>query len=143
MKRAELQQLAEDRLQDAEVLLAAGRWTAAYYLAGYAVECGLKACVLAHLEQVGMLFEDKKQMKNLIDDYFTHEIDRLVDLAELEVDRGLAIAGNAAMGDNWNIVKDWKESSRYKQASPAQAQALIHAITDVANGVMPWIKAHW
>ena len=28
-----------------KVLLDAGRYPAAYYLVGYAVECGLKACV--------------------------------------------------------------------------------------------------
>jgi HEPN domain-containing protein len=45
MNRTDLQILAEDRLKDAEVLLASGRFGAAYYLAGYAVECGLKACI--------------------------------------------------------------------------------------------------
>jgi HEPN domain-containing protein len=43
--RFELRQLAEDRIADAAILLAGGRWSGAYYLAGYAVECGLKACV--------------------------------------------------------------------------------------------------
>ena len=38
VNRLELRQLAQDRLQDAAVLLAAGRWSGAYYLAGYAVE---------------------------------------------------------------------------------------------------------
>jgi len=33
------------RLKDAEVLLQKGRNEAAYYLAGYAVECALKACI--------------------------------------------------------------------------------------------------
>ena len=36
-----MQQLAEDRILDAASLLAVGRWSGAYYLAGYAVECGL------------------------------------------------------------------------------------------------------
>ncbi len=35
MNRADLQRLANDRIADAKVLLAARRWTAAYYLAGY------------------------------------------------------------------------------------------------------------
>jgi HEPN domain-containing protein len=41
----ELRQLAEERLLDAAALLAARRWAGAYYLAGHAVECGLKACI--------------------------------------------------------------------------------------------------
>ena len=43
MNRRDLQQLADDRVLDAEALLNAGRWAAAYYLSGYAVECALKA----------------------------------------------------------------------------------------------------
>ncbi len=43
MNRAELQRLAKDRLLDAKALFAARRWSGAYYLAGYAVECALKA----------------------------------------------------------------------------------------------------
>ena len=49
MDRLQWQQLAERWLVDAKALLDAHRWSAAYYLAGYAVECGLKACVLARV----------------------------------------------------------------------------------------------
>jgi hypothetical protein len=45
MNRAELQQLAEARLADAQVLLEAGRLDGAYYLLGYVVECALKSCI--------------------------------------------------------------------------------------------------
>jgi hypothetical protein len=45
MTRTEFQELAEVRLKEAETLLAAGLWDGAYYLAGYAVECAVKACI--------------------------------------------------------------------------------------------------
>jgi len=45
VNKVEWRALAEARVLDAEALLAASRWPAAYYLIGYAVECGLKACV--------------------------------------------------------------------------------------------------
>src|SRR5204863_304605 len=45
VNRTEFQQLAEVRIKEAEALLAAGLWDGAYYLAGYAVECGLNACI--------------------------------------------------------------------------------------------------
>lgn len=45
MNRTQLQILAEERARDAEALLNAGRWSGAFYLAGYAIECGLKACI--------------------------------------------------------------------------------------------------
>ena len=41
--RATFQQLAEERLAEARALLKAGHPSGAYYLAGYAVECALKA----------------------------------------------------------------------------------------------------
>ena len=44
--RAEWQQLAEDRILDAQAHLAVARWSAAYYLIGYAVECGLNSKLL-------------------------------------------------------------------------------------------------
>ena len=45
MNRNEFQELAEVRIGEAGVLLAGGKSDGAYYLAGYAVECALKACV--------------------------------------------------------------------------------------------------
>lgn len=45
MNRTYLQALAKERVKDAKSLLGRKRWSAAYYLAGYAVEVGLKACV--------------------------------------------------------------------------------------------------
>ena len=45
MKRSDFQKLAEIRIAEAEILLKAKKYDGAYYLAGYAVECALKACV--------------------------------------------------------------------------------------------------
>ena len=45
MNRIDFQNLAAERLSDAETLLAAGRFDGAYYVAGYVVECALKACI--------------------------------------------------------------------------------------------------
>jgi HEPN domain-containing protein len=45
LKRLDLQHLSEAKLADAELLFANGRHSNAYYLAGYAVEIGLKACI--------------------------------------------------------------------------------------------------
>jgi hypothetical protein len=39
MDRLEFQILAAERLDDAVALLAAGRYSGAYYVSGYAIEC--------------------------------------------------------------------------------------------------------
>ncbi len=84
--RAEWQQLAQDRILDAQALLnpAIARWSAAYYLVGYAVECGLKSCVLvrvaAHPE---VIYEDRDFSKAA----WTHDFERLLVLADLKAVR--------------------------------------------------------
>lgn len=140
MNRFDFQQLAADRISDGEALLAAHRWAGAYYLAGYAVECGLKSCVLARVSQATeIIFEDRKFSEKC----WTHNLLDLVKLAGLEAARASDMAANAALANHWAVVKDWSEQSRYKPSDEAQARLLFHAITDSENGVLPWIRARW
>jgi hypothetical protein len=52
-------------------------------------------------------------------------------------------AANLAMGRNRQLVKDWNERARYQHKTEAQARQLYQAVSDAANGVLPWIKGHW
>lgn len=45
LTKGDLEKLAQVRLDDALLLAHAGRSSSAYYLAGYAVELALKACI--------------------------------------------------------------------------------------------------
>jgi hypothetical protein len=138
--RQEWRDLAEERVLDASALLNTHRWSAAYYLAGYAVECGLKACVLAYVERnVDVIFREKRYSE----DCWTHDIEKLVALAGLKARRDADIAANTVLEDNWLIVKEWKETARYKATAQLKAEKLYQAVTDSANGVLPWIRNHW
>jgi hypothetical protein len=138
--RADWQKLAIERVKDARALLAAKRWSAAYYLAGYAVECGLKACVLVRLAaEPGLLFEDRR----LSDKCFTHNLAQLVELAGLTADFASALAADSELQDNWDAVKDWSELSRYRRWTQTKAQALYDTITNKRHGVLSWIKTRW
>ena len=139
MNRVQARAFAEAWVVDAKALLDAGRWHAAYYLVGYAVECGLKACVLAYIDNTGIIFQDKKFAEKC----FTHDIEALVKAADLETTRGLDIAATPALGLNWAIVKDWNVDIRYQERSEPEARELYEAITDNAHGVLPWIRARW
>ncbi|HEV3138435.1 MAG TPA: hypothetical protein VGZ26_11040 [Pirellulales bacterium] len=142
MDRAQLQRLVEDRVVDAQALLSAGRWSAAYYLIGYAVECGLKSCILAHLAgNVAIIFEEGN--KRYSEKCWSHNVDELVGLAGLERQRKTDTNANSTLGNNWMIAKDWKETSRYKQTSEVDAKKLWSAVTDNPDGVLRWIKSHW
>lgn len=139
MNRMQARVFAEAWVVDAKVLLDAARWHAAYYLAGYAVECGLKACVLAHIENTGIIFQDKKFAEKC----FTHDIETLLKAANLEAIRGVDIAANPVLGRNWQVVKDWNVDIRYLARSEADSRTLYEAVTDNANGVLPWIRNRW
>lgn len=139
MNRPELQKLAEDRVLEAQALLDAEHWSGAYYLVGYAVECGLKACVLAYVGNTGAIFQDRKFSEKC----WTHDVEELVKLAGLERERGLDISKNSALGVNWLIVKDWSEAARYQSWTEPQARKLFEAITNTTDGVLPWIRGRW
>lgn len=138
MNRSDFQKLAEERICDAEELLNAQRWSGAYYLAGYSVECGLKACIAKLTQQ-----HDFPPDRRFVADCYTHDLEKLVKIARLESLREQLAQTNSDFAANWHIVKDWEEQSRYLQWHEATARKLYSAVTDSSNGVLPWIKVHW
>jgi hypothetical protein len=78
MNRTDLKLLADDRVADARTLLAATRWSAAYYLLGYAVECALKACVASQFRQ------DEVPDKKIVLDFYTHDLEKLLSISGLK-----------------------------------------------------------
>ena len=137
LNRELLRQLSEQHLANAHVLLEQRRWPGAYYLAGYSVECALKACI-AKLTKVHD-FPHKDSPKA-----FTHRLDVLVGLAELEQARIDKAKSSLDFKLNWAVILEWSEESRYDlSAGDREARNLIHAISDNQEGVLPWIKLHW
>jgi HEPN domain-containing protein len=51
MTRRDLQNISRLRIQEAKLLLINSSYSGAYYLAGYSVECGLKACIERQMRQ--------------------------------------------------------------------------------------------
>jgi hypothetical protein len=138
MDRAHLRRLARDRILDAKGLLAAGRWGGAYYLAGYAVECGLKACIITRLLQ-----SDQFPERRFSEQCWSHNLVQLLGLAGLEAALAADAAANPDLLANWGTVKDWNESSRYERKTRAEARRLYEAIADKKHGVLSWIKRRW
>jgi len=129
--------VAERRLKAAENLLKSKHWDSAYYLAGYAVECGLKACIARNVRRHD--FPDRKT----VNDSYTHDLERLVKTAGLERALKEVFGISKRLEVNWGLVKDWSEDSRYERRTEADAKAIIAAIADSQNGVMPWITQYW
>jgi hypothetical protein len=142
VNRADWQQIAEEKLLAAGALLTAQQWPSAYYLAGYALECGLKSCVLARLVAAPEVIFDEGN-KTYSEKCWCHDIERLVELAGLKDIRRSDMDANSVLGANWAIVKDWNERTRYEMKRPLESQKLYDAIADEKNGVMQWIRARW
>ena len=143
VNRAQLQRLAQLRIDDAQALLATGRWAAAYYLTGYAVECGLKSCVLGYLDATGMIFDDADYLKSL-SGCWTHDFGKLVKLSGLDAEFGSARSANPDLEKHWTFAKGWSEASRYLEATTEEtARRLFEATTHDPNGVLTWIRTRW
>lgn len=136
--RAEFQGLAEERLTEAKALLDLGKWDGAYYLAGYAVELALKACIIKML-----MATDAFPEKGFSNDCYTHAIDTLVGRADLKVPRELATNLDSDLKANWSTVLKWSEQKRYHRISEMEAEELYAAIADEAHGLLPCIKMQW
>ncbi len=78
MNKSEFETLADIRIKEAQILLAADCYEGAYYLAGYAVECTLKACIAKQVKAFD--FPDKK----LAHDSYTHNLTKLLTTAGLK-----------------------------------------------------------
>lgn len=138
MNRTELQALTSERIDDARALLQSQRWSGAYYLAGYAVECSLKSCILAR-NDFGIIFDDTK----FAQECRSHDLDKLIRQAALAVDLQLAASNDAIFEQNWLIAKDWSEKSRYRVWTQAEAAKLFNAINDNSHGELRWVQGFW
>ena len=137
LNRELLQQLSEQHLGDAQVLLEQRRWPGAYYLAGYSVECALKACIAKLTKAHDFPHKDSPKV-------FTHRLEVLVGLAELEQTRIDNVKSSLDFKLNWAVILEWSEESRYDLSTgEREARNLIQAISDNQEGVLPWIKLHW
>lgn len=137
MNRSELQDLAQLRLDEAVVLLAAGKYDGAYYLAGYAVECAIKACIARLANQYDF------PPNNTKNSHYTHNLRTLVETAKLTNDLTVDSNANSALKKNWAQALGWDEGSRYQRKSRSDAEALMDAITEPTDGVLQWLKLRW
>jgi HEPN domain-containing protein len=135
--RKDLQQLSRIRIREARALAKVGMNDGAYYLAGYSVECALKACIAKTTQRHA--FPDKKKA----DLSYTHNLRDLIRAAGLQeawAERGRQ---DATFSDNWDEVLSWTEQSRYRTTDAARSALLIDAVANRTHGVLRWIKLHW
>ncbi|MDG6773422.1 HEPN domain-containing protein [Thiomicrorhabdus sp. ZW0627] len=129
--------LAQARIDDAVVLCNAGKYSSAYYLAGYAIELAIKACI-SDLFQTGVIPD-----KGLVNATYVHDIEKLVNTAGLKPVLQQKLRDDPEFAAYWGIASQWNEQSRYSVTDPVTATHLIVSINDPEHGVLQWLKQHW
>ena len=93
--RNDLRALSRVRLSEAKALLRAGLPDGAYYLAGYAVECALKACIAKDTQRYE--FPEKKR----VEASYTHDLRELVRVAGLRNELRASLQADALFQGYW------------------------------------------
>jgi hypothetical protein len=137
MTKQLLEFLAVERLKESKLLLDQKCFSGAYYLAGYAVECALKACIA---KQINL---HEIPSKSFVNEFYVHDLERLVKLAEIEKDHKSRLKSDMDFEINWSIVQAWTEAARYKQWTEAEATNLYNAINNLSGGILTWLQQYW
>ena len=137
LRRSDLQAVAQAKIDDASLLAQNNRFSNAYYLAGYAVEIALKACIAKQFTA------DAIPEKSFVNSIYVHNLKSLVGLAGLSADFKIKGDADPAFAANFALVAQWDPDVRYESSDPMSAQTMIAAIVDPISGVLPWIKQYW
>jgi HEPN domain-containing protein len=137
LPRKQLQELARLRLREAEALYKARLYDGSVYLAGYAVELGLKAriCRILGLKEYPLELGQTFKVHNL---------------AQLKALAGLTAQINASKNkdlfDNWSKAVAWDPEQRYEapgKYNAGTAKVVLDSIRTKPNGVLTWLSKRW
>lgn len=135
--RVMFQSLAKERLSDAKLLYSGGNYSGAYYLAGYVVECALKAAICRKI--IRHTLPEKK----ILNDVYQHDLDKLMVMSGLTPEFNSQKLASPGLEFNWNIIKDWRETTRYQRIKKAMARDLINAVGDGEDSFLGWVQHVW
>lgn len=136
LPRATLQRLALAKVEDARLLFENNRYSNAYYLYGYGIELGLKACIARQI------LAETIPDKTILTRFLTHKLVDLVGLA------GLATLLQEKRKDpnfdaRWAVIAEWSEETRYDMVDVVVATAMQDAVEHPDHGIMAWLKQYW
>ena len=120
MNKNNLEELVEIRIKEAKILLDSESYQGAYYLAGYALECAIKACIAKQVQQ-----HDFPNFE-LANKSYTHKLTDLLGVAGLKQKLNEKEKQDTDFKLNWSIAKD-----------------LYDAIINNQSGILTWLKTFW
>ncbi len=142
--RTKIQEIAEQRLAEAELLFQNGHYDGACYLVGYCVELALKAVICKTLDLEDLFTTNYRA--DLVRPFKTHDLDNLLVYAGLKNKLEIAIVSNSNLMSSWSTITNqalkWSEESRYKEIGTRTAQDTQKLIESVKT-LLLWIKNYW
>ena len=130
--RDTFRQLAELRLTEAKLLYANSLASGAYYLAGYAVECALKAVIAAGFRANEI--PDKSRVNNI----YTHNLKDLLNLAGLKSPLENDMNEVSELRESWATISKWSEHARYEVWTSDAATTMLEAV-GADKGLLQWL----
>ena len=130
---ADLRDVADARAREARVLLGSGEYSGAYYLAGYAIECALKAVLTSSITPYAM------PNKSAVGDAYTHDLEKLAAQAGLSAE----LNADPDVAASWLAARSWTVDSRYELHTERDANDMVEACLGDEGGVYQWLSARW
>jgi HEPN domain-containing protein len=134
--RRDFQRLTELRTKEATALARGRNQQGAYYLAGLAVECALKACIAKKTRRHDFPADAKHAGK-----VYSHDLAELLKLAGLESQLDKDMRSNPQLAANWGVIKAWRVDCRY-ETSGLNGKDMVDSL-ESPDGVLTWIRQRW
>ena len=77
---------------------------------------------------------------NLVKSIYTHKLNDLVEIADLEKLRKEVADGSPQFAAYWSTVSDWSVTARYEIIDKFKAAAMNVAMSDEKDGVFEWLQ---
>ena len=133
----EITDLADKRLNEAELLHVNGMEEGALYLAGYVIELMLKACICKNLDIENFYVKPIKTGKQA---FFTHDLDQLMTLSGLRTIFDKEVITNQILADSWQDICNWSEERRY--ISVATHEEVTIFLSSIKT-FLTWFLQNW
>jgi hypothetical protein len=138
MNKTDLEELVEIRVQEAKALLDTKYFQGAYYLAGYSLECAIKACIAKQVREFDFPNKELAQKSH------QHKLNDLLGVAGLKQKLVEKETEDLEFKLNWAVAKDWTVESRYEsKIEESKARDLYQAVTNENSGILAWLKTFW
>lgn len=149
-RRTDFQDVAQLRITEAQTLLDHHLPDGAFYLAGYAVECALKAAICKTLG-IDDFFEPNtakthsaKVQDDVLQKFKTHDYGTLLALSGLYYTLEAATVADISLGDAWTVIRRLTRTEQYRYETVLRKEpGDVKSFVDSIHIFLQWIKTYW